>query len=78
MKTGKCADRCGITDEDEFVFDEGTTNGAAWYPIHGGMQDWNYLQANCFELTIELGCRKYPSSHQLPDYLFENLNSLVM
>lgn len=48
------------------------------YPIHGGMQDWNYLQANCFELTIELGCRKYPTSHQLPDYLFENLNPLVL
>lgn len=77
MKTGKCADRC-TSGEDEFAFkDDGITNGAAWYPINGGMQDWNYLQADCLELTIETGCHKYPSSAQLAGYLFENLNPLV-
>lgn len=51
MKTGKCADRC-TSGEDEFAFkDDGITNGAAWYPINGGMQDWNYLQADCLGFT---------------------------
>ena len=32
----------------------GTTNGAAWYPIYGSMQDWNYIVGGCMELTLEL------------------------
>lgn len=33
------------------------------------MQDWNYLQTNCFEVTIELGCVKYPFEKDLPKFL---------
>lgn len=30
------------------------------YPLYGGMQDWNYLYANCLELTLEINDNKWP------------------
>lgn len=74
MRTGKCTDRCNL--EDEF-FENGITNGAAWYPISGGMQDWNYLKADCFEVTIELGCSKFPHAEDLQKYWATNIDSLI-
>ncbi|KAL2562346.1 hypothetical protein AAZX31_20G157100 [Glycine max] len=44
----------------------GITNGAAWYPLYGGMQDWNYIHAGCFELTLEICDNKWPSAAELP------------
>ena len=31
-------------------FGNGTTNGAAWYPLTGGMQDYNYIWHGCMEV----------------------------
>uniref|UniRef100_A0A3B4TBF9 Carboxypeptidase D n=2 Tax=Seriola dumerili TaxID=41447 RepID=A0A3B4TBF9_SERDU len=61
---------------DEY-FEDGITNGANWYNVPGGMQDWNYLNTNCFEVTIELGCVKYPVARDLPKYWEQNRRALL-
>lgn len=42
-----------------------------------GMQDYNYLETNCFEITLELGCEKYPPAKDLPRYWEENKKALL-
>ncbi|XP_052306715.1 carboxypeptidase SOL1 isoform X2 [Populus trichocarpa] len=55
-------------------FPGGITNEASWYPIYGGMQDWNYIHAGCFELTLEISDNKWPNASEVkagrgfPDY----------
>ncbi|XP_047449845.1 carboxypeptidase D isoform X1 [Mugil cephalus] len=61
----------------EEYFQDGITNGAYWYTVPGGMQDWNYLNTNCFEVTIELGCVKYPRAKELPTYWEQNRRALL-
>lgn len=63
-----------ILDES---FDGGITNGAYWYSVSGGMQDWNYLNTNDMEITIEVGCHKYPYAKDLPTYWKENRMALL-
>ncbi|EFA05729.2 carboxypeptidase A [Tribolium castaneum] len=58
-------------------FQDGITNGAKWYEVTGGMQDWNYLVAGCMELTLELGCFKYPWAKDLPKYWLDNREALL-
>nr|KAG5686430.1 hypothetical protein BaRGS_017698 [Batillaria attramentaria] len=49
----------------EFNFTDGITNGAQWYPLIGGMQDYNYIRAGCYEVTLEISCCKFPPANQL-------------
>ncbi|KAJ6836231.1 carboxypeptidase SOL1 [Iris pallida] len=51
-------------------FAGGITNGAQWYPIYGGMKDWNYIHGGCLELTLEISDDKWPRANELP-ILFE-------
>jgi len=53
-------------------FTNGITNGAQWYVLYGGMQDWNYWAKGCFEITLEVSMTKTPRGSSLPDYWEEN------
>ena len=46
-------------------FNNGITNGSQWYAIDGGMQDWNYVWEQDFDVTLEQSQTKWPNSNQL-------------
>lgn len=58
-------------------FKDGITNGASWYALTGGMQDYNYVHTNCFEITIELSCTKFPWQKLLKNFWLENKPALI-
>lgn len=58
-------------------FPNGITNGAAWYVISGGMQDWNYRYVSNNEVTIELSDIKKPPESQLPVLWNNNRESML-
>ena len=72
MKTGVVP-----CDGNRVQFPDGITNGAHWYSVAGGMQDWNYVATNDFEITLELGCVKYPKAEHLEEYWIDNKESLL-
>ncbi len=57
-------------------FDNGVTNGYAWYSINGGRQDYMNYFRQCREFTLELSYTKLLPESQLPVYWGYNKNSL--
>ncbi|HXH74231.1 MAG TPA: M14 family zinc carboxypeptidase [Bacteriovoracaceae bacterium] len=58
-------------------FPGGITNGAAWYVVKGGMQDWSYVFYNDLQITLEVSHTKYPDYSDIPDFYKSNRNSMV-
>ncbi|XP_063780273.1 carboxypeptidase Z [Pseudophryne corroboree] len=69
----KSTERCG----GNFVTKGGIINGAEWYSFSGGMSDFSYLHTNCFELTLELGCEKFPTEDELYSAWQDNKEPLL-
>ncbi|XP_041347902.1 carboxypeptidase M-like [Gigantopelta aegis] len=69
--------RC-FNSSDENSFKDGITNGADWYALIGGMQDYNYLYVGCMELTLEVSCCKYPVSAEIQDFWEANKEPLLV
>lgn len=59
------------------AFTHGITNGAEWYAISGGMQDWNYRYEGGNEVTIELSDTYWPDASLLPGLWNDNRESLL-
>jgi subtilisin-like proprotein convertase family protein len=58
-------------------FTNGICNGADWYTINGGMQDWNYVWRGAKEVTLEISTVKWPSGSQLPQFWLDNKEAML-
>uniref|UniRef100_A0A667XHB3 Adipocyte enhancer-binding protein 1 n=1 Tax=Myripristis murdjan TaxID=586833 RepID=A0A667XHB3_9TELE len=56
----------GSCHTDDVTGGQGIINRASWKPVVGSMNDFSYLHTNCFELSIFLGCDKFPHESELP------------
>jgi len=57
-------------------FPSGITNGADWYSLAGGLQDYSYMVYGTLHMTIEVSCIKFPDENILSDVVEDNKNSL--
>ncbi len=56
---------------------DGTTNGAEWYHVSGGMQDWNYVWMGDKEVTMEISYTKSGPESALDSLWRENRRSMI-
>jgi hypothetical protein len=79
------AQLCQTADNNQNYMDDventgqfpGTTNGAAWYSVYGGRQDWNNFFNHNKEITVEISATKFPSASTLPTYWTKNRQALL-
>lgn len=58
-------------------FYHGITNGADWYTVYGGLQDWSYRYVGTNEVTIEVSNSDRPPASQLPQFWSDNRESML-
>ncbi|XP_020488594.1 inactive carboxypeptidase-like protein X2 [Labrus bergylta] len=56
----------------------GIVNRAKWKPVTGSMNDFSYLHTNCFELSIFLGCDKFPHQSDLAREWEKNREAMLI
>ncbi|XP_042316930.1 inactive carboxypeptidase-like protein X2 [Sceloporus undulatus] len=67
-----------VCHTEDFQKEDGTVNGASWHTVAGSINDFSYLHTNCFELSIYIGCDKYPHENELPEEWENNRESLIV
>ncbi|KAJ6668989.1 hypothetical protein lerEdw1_007798 [Lerista edwardsae] len=67
-----------VCHTEDFQKEDGTINGASWHTVAGSINDFSYLHTNCFELSIYVGCDKYPHESELPEEWENNRESLIV
>ncbi|ROK15807.1 putative carboxypeptidase X1 [Anabarilius grahami] len=67
-----------ICHSEDFQQHNNIINGADWHTVPGSMNDFSYLHTNCFEITVELSCDKFPHSSELPVEWENNKESLLL
>uniref|UniRef100_A0A672KNL8 Peptidase M14 domain-containing protein n=1 Tax=Sinocyclocheilus grahami TaxID=75366 RepID=A0A672KNL8_SINGR len=70
-------DRWSCHNED-FPRYNNIINGANWHSVPSSMNDFSYLHTNCFEVTVELSCDKFPHASALPIEWENNKESLLV
>uniref|UniRef100_A0A8C6ZDF3 Carboxypeptidase X, M14 family member 1 n=1 Tax=Nothoprocta perdicaria TaxID=30464 RepID=A0A8C6ZDF3_NOTPE len=63
---------------DDFARAGNIINGANWHTVPGSMNDFSYLHTNCFEITVELSCDKFPHASELPAEWENNREALLL
>uniref|UniRef100_A0A3Q3Q3K5 Peptidase M14 domain-containing protein n=1 Tax=Monopterus albus TaxID=43700 RepID=A0A3Q3Q3K5_MONAL len=63
---------------EDIAKEDGTINGASWHTAPGSMSDFSYLHTNCFELSMYVGCDKFPHESELPEEWENNRESLLV
>ncbi|XP_038135413.1 probable carboxypeptidase X1 isoform X1 [Cyprinodon tularosa] len=67
-----------ICHYEDFQMHNNIINGGAWHTVPGSMNDFSYLHTNCFEVTVELSCDKFPHVSELPVEWENNKESLLV
>ncbi|XP_019134294.1 inactive carboxypeptidase-like protein X2 [Larimichthys crocea] len=67
-----------VCHTEDFAKEDGTINGASWHTAAGSMNDFSFLHTNCFELSMYVGCDKFPHESELPEEWENNRESLLV
>ncbi|XP_034025763.1 inactive carboxypeptidase-like protein X2 isoform X2 [Thalassophryne amazonica] len=68
----------GSCHGDSAAGGHGIVNRAKWNPVTGSMNDFSYLRTNCLELSIFLGCDKFPHESELAHEWEKNREAMLI